>query len=350
MATRADVARLAGVSESTVSYALNGQRSIKAETRQRVLAAVEKLNYTPHFAAGVLAGGKSNSIALIFPSYGGSFSSLHLDYVEGIIAGARERNFHVIVWPGEDTSSTEILRFHKTGLVSGVILMEILDEDERVNSLTKAEIPFVMIGRTARPEKFKYVDRDFEGSARISLEYLQELGHQRIAVLTHSREVAGHLVSVDERFTVAMKSEAKKLGIGIEVITKTNSIDGGFESFKTFEGLNEASRVTGVIGLADLMTLGFISAAQQAGVRIPDDISVVGLNNPRNQISLIHPNLTVVSLPAHEMGKAAANILIDELTGENSHTTQQLWGGDIAPAQSSGAAPKGRSIAEEYKK
>ena len=335
MATRADVARLAGVSESTVSYALNGQRSIKDETKQRVLAAVEELNYTPHFAAGVLAGGKSNSIALIFPSYGGSFSSLHLDYVEGIIAGAKERNFHVIVWPGEDTSSTEILRFFKTGLVSGVILMEILDEDERVNTLTKAEIPFVMIGRTAKPEKFKYVDRDFEASARASLEHLHQLGHTKVAVLTHRREVAGHLVSVDERFTVAMRGEATKLGISFEVITETNSIEGGSTAFAKF---NSLTGVTGVIGLADLMTLGFISAAQQAGVEIPKEISVVGLNNPRNQITLIHPNLTVVHLPAHEMGRSAANILIDELTGENWHDTQQLWGGEVVPSQSSGIA------------
>ncbi len=335
MATRADVARLAGVSESTVSYALNGQRSIKPETKRRVLAAVKKLGYTPHFAAGVLAGGKSNSIALIFPSYGGSFSSLHLDYVEGIIAGAKERNFHVIVWPGEDTSSTEVLRFFKTGLVSGVILMEILDEDERVNSLTQAEIPFVMVGRTANPEKFKYVDRDFESSARVSLEHLLELGHKKIAIITHSREVAGHLVSVDERFTVAMRTEASKLGVSFTIITEDNSMSGGFAAFEEFRHLDG---VTGVIGLADLMTLGFISAAQQHGVGIPDELSVVGLNNPRNQVSLVHPNLTVVHLPAHEMGRAAANILIDELTGERWHDPQQLWGGEIVPSQSSGYA------------
>ena len=336
MATRADVARLAGVSESTVSYALTGKRSITPETKKRVLAAVKKLNYTPHFAAGVLAGGKTNSIALIFPSYGGGFSTLHLDYVEGIIAGAKDRNYHVIVWPGEDTPTKEITQFYKTGLVSGVILMEILDEDERVKSLHKEEIPFVMIGRTSDPSKYKYVDRNFEEAAMKSLGHLADLGHTEIATLTHRREVAGHVVSVDQRFTAAIESAAKELKLNLTVITEQNSVAGGISAFEKFQKLKKS--ITGIVGLADLMTVGFMSAAHRAGINIPAELSVVGLNNPQHQIALAQPQLTVVSLPAHEMGRAAANILIDEITGENNYESQQLWGGEIVQAESSTTA------------
>jgi DNA-binding LacI/PurR family transcriptional regulator len=338
MATRADVARLAGVSESTVSYALNGQRSLKPETKKRVLAAVKQLNYTPHFAAGVLAGGRANSIALIFPSYGGSFSSLHLDYVEGVIDGAKARNYHVVVWPGEDTPSAEISRFYKTGLVSGVILMEILDEDERVNALHDSGIPFVMIGRTAMPEKFKYVDRDFDEVAMKSLKHLVDLGHTKVSILTHRRVVAGHVVSVDERFTSAMERAERKLGLDINLIMAENSIEGGFAAFAKFQ--KQEMGATAVVGLADLVTVGFSAAAQREGISIPDEISLLGLNNPPHQIGLVQPNLTVVSLPALEMGRAAANILIDEILGESNHPIQQLWGGEIEPGRSTAIASR----------
>ena len=337
MATRADVARLAGVSESTVSYALNGQRPISPETKKLVLAAVKKLNYSPHFAAGVLAGGRSNSIALIFPSYGGSFSSLHLDYVEGIIDGAKSRNYHVIVWPGEDTPSAEISRFYKTGLVSGVILMEILDQDERVDSLHDSGIPFVMIGRTANPEKYKYVDRDFEEVATKSLKHLVDLGHRKVSILTHRRVVAGHVVSVDERFTAAMERAERELGLQVDVITEENSVEGGFLAFEKFK--NESMRATAIVGLADLLTVGFSAAAARNGVSIPHEVSLLGLNNPSHQIGLVQPHLTVVSLPALEMGRAAANILIDEILGESTHQVQQLWGGEIEPGLSTARAP-----------
>ena len=332
MATRADVARLAGVSESTVSYALNGQRSLKPETKRRVLAAVKKLNYRPHFAAGVLAGGKSSSIGLIFPSYGGSFSSLHFDYVEGIIDGAKSRGYHVIVWPGEETTSGEISHFYQTGLISGLILMEILDVDARVNALHEAQIPFAMIGRTANPEKFRYVDRDFEKVAEASLAHLVEFGHRGIAVLTHRRVVDGHVVSVDDRFAKAISETATKMSLKIHLITHENSVDGGTLAFKDFTKLK--SKVTGVIGLADLLTVGFTAAARSAGIDIPNEISIIGLNNPPQQVNLVQPHLTVISLPAREMGRAAAEILIDEIAGEQTQSPQQLWSGELVQASS----------------
>jgi len=327
MTTRADVAKLAGVSESTVSYALNGKRPITPETKKKILAAVKKLNYSPHFAAGVLAGGKANSIALIFPNYSSKFAALQFEYVEGVIDGAKARNYHVIAWPGEDTPTPEIMKVYKSGLVSGVILMEILNEDPRVDALIKAEIPFVMIGRNKNHQKLKYVDRDFETVVTKGLKHLESLGHRKIAVLTQQRKVAGQVVAVDDRFTNAIKIAGKALKCDLTFLNSENSFDGGAECFARLKP--QIGKITAVVGMADLQTVGFMSAAQKSGVRIPQDLSIVGVNNPRNQVNMVHPTLTVIDLPAHEIGEAAAHILIDQINGEERFAPQQLLSGEL---------------------
>jgi len=338
MATRADVAKLAEVSASTVSYALNGKRSIKAETRERVLDAVAKLNYSPHVAAGVLAGGKPRSVALIFPSYGGNFSSLHLDYVQGVIDGAKSRNYHVIVWPQEEVSIQEIVQFKKSGLIAGVILMEIMENDKRVKAFAKEKIPFVMIGRTKSSETLKYVDRDFEKVAEIAAEYLASLGHKKIAVLTQKRMVESTVISVDERFTQAVKKYTEKFGLTANFLVGENSIASGGSFF--VELFKRPKKVSAVIGLTDLATLGFVNAARAAGISIPSEISVLGLNTQLGQIDLISPALTSIYVPAKEMGNSAVNILIDELNEESGNITQQLLVGHLVVAKSTGQAPK----------
>ena len=111
MATRAEVAKLAGVSASTVSYALNGDRSIKEETRKRVLKAVAQLNYRPNFAAGALAGGKSKTLALLSPSGEFGIALIALEYINGASAAARDRGYHLVIWPSQESELAEIQTF-----------------------------------------------------------------------------------------------------------------------------------------------------------------------------------------------------------------------------------------------
>ena len=125
MATRAEVAKLAGVSASTVSYALSGDRSIKEETRKKVLKAVAQLNYRPNFAAGALAGGKSKTLALLSPSGEFGIALITLEYINGAAEAARHRGYHLVIWPSQKSEMEEIKSFAESGLISGVILMEI---------------------------------------------------------------------------------------------------------------------------------------------------------------------------------------------------------------------------------
>lgn len=327
MTTRADVAKLAGVSASTVSYALSGVRSIKPETRERVLRAITELNYHPHFAAGVLAGGKAKALALHYPGGKHGIASSVLEYLTGAANASRERGYHLILWLNEDTQMNEIEIFCKSGLIGGVLLMEIRLEDDRANFLAEAGVPCTLIGRTNKPDLFKYVDRDFELVSQMAIDYLFQLGHRQIAFMNKKRKYKGVKVSVDTRFQSALVKYSKKIGVKATELLVLNEAASGRDAF--IELRDKHPNVSALIGVNDLATIGFINAANEFGVNIPDELSVISLNTPDNQVQMAWPLLTTISVPANQMGRAAADILIDQLEGITGSNIQQLWVGDL---------------------
>ena len=322
MATRAEVAKLAGVSASTVSYALNGDRSIKDETRKRVLKAVAQLNYRPNFAAGALAGGKSKTLALLSPSVEFGIALIALEYINGASAAARDRGYHLVIWPSQESELAEIQTFAESGMISGVILMEIKFKDERVSYLKKAKVPFAMIGRTEKPGKDSYVDRDFIGATQLGIDYLDSLGHKKIAFLTTERAVG-----VDTRFSSALLEAAAKKKMTAKKIQVVNEASSGRDAF--IELHKKYPDVTAVVSLNDIATLGFISGANEYGVKIPKDLSLIALDTPKNHIEMSWPPLTTVNLPAFEMGASASNILIDQIEQKENKQNQVLLAGEL---------------------
>jgi DNA-binding LacI/PurR family transcriptional regulator len=325
MTTRADVARLAGVSESTVSYALNGKRSISRATRERVLKAVEALDYQPHFAAGVLAGGKSKSIALSFGDVG--ISSGALAYVNGAERAATERGYHLVLWPNGDEAINEIKGLVKSGLLAGALLMETKLDDKRVEVLVHEKIPFVMIGRTADNRRLNYADRDFDAAADIGINYLHEIGHRHVAYINTARGRGVSELSVDVRFHETVAAKITQYGMTGHEILAANDPAAGREAM--LELINNYPEVTSVIGLSDISTIGFLSAATEFGIKIPEDLSVISLSTPSTQITLTWPPLTTVSVPADLMGRDAVNGLIDRLDGISTGPYQNLYGGEL---------------------
>jgi len=322
MATRAEVAKLAGVSASTVSYALNGDRSIKEETRKRVLKAVAQLNYRPNFAAGALAGGKSKTLALLSPSGEFGIALIALEYINGASSAARDRGYHLVIWPSQESELAEIQTFAESGMISGVILMEIKFKDERVSYLKKAKVPFAMIGRTEKPGKDSYVDRDFIGATQLGIDYLDSLGHKKIAFLTTERAIG-----VDTRFSSALLEAAAKKKMTAKKIQVVNEASSGRDAF--IELHKKYPDVTAVVSLNDIATLGFISGANEYGIKIPKDLSLIALDTPENHIEMSWPPLTTVNLPAFEMGASASNILIDQIEQKENKQNQVLLAGEL---------------------
>jgi DNA-binding LacI/PurR family transcriptional regulator len=328
MVTRADVAKKAGVSASTVSYALTGKRSIKPETRERILQVVAELNYVPHFAAGALRGGKSRTLAMLFPGSAAGISPVALQYITGAVNAASARGYALILWPADNADMKQIATLAKSGLLGAVLLMEIHLKDQRVAYLVEQQVPLTMIGRTADPGAINYVDRDFEEVAKSAIDYFFELGHTNIAFLTQSSEKKEKDPrGVDHRFQSAILDQAKRHKMSAVEIPSLNDPASGRLSYQLLR--KKYKEVTGVLALPDLATIGFINGAHEEGISIPGDLSIISVNTPRAQINMSWPKLTTVDLPAYEMAASAINISIDELEEIANPHKQQLWAGDL---------------------
>ena len=328
MVTRAEVAKKAGVSASTVTYALTGKRSIKPETREKILRVVAELNYVPHFAAGALAGGKSKTLAMLFPGSAAGISPVALQYITGAVNAASARGYALILWPADNADMNQITTLAKSGLLGAVILMEIHLHDARIEYLIGHGIPITMIGRTLDPGTISYVDRDFEEVAKRAIDYFYKLGHTNIVFLTQqSEKKSDDPRGVDQRFQTAILKSAKLRGIKAIEVPSHNDPISGRRAYQLMR--KNFKKVTGVITLPDLATIGFINGAHEEGISIPGDLSMISINTPRAQINMSWPKLTTIDLPAYEMAASAVNITIDELEEIANPHKQQLWTGDL---------------------
>lgn len=318
MTTRADVAKLAGVSESTVSYVLSGKRPISEATRKRVHAAIEKSSYKSNYAASALAGGTPRLVTMMISNlFNDPGSRIIGTLVQGVVDGVREHGFHSVIWPvsEDDDSDTELLL--KTNISGGVILMNVNSNDQRVHLLHREKVPFVVLGRTDVGFKYNFVDRDFENRDRVALQILKDLGHKDIGVMSFGIEQRPHL-----------KKLAKQLNLKLHIIRTTNTYDGGAEIArdigKTFP------KVTGIISMLDLATMGFVENAPTFGISIPEQISIIGLNMLENQAESVHPKITTVAFEAYEMAKSCGNLLVAAISGDkHGKPKEELWTGDL---------------------
>ncbi len=337
VATMADVARLAGVSRSTVSYVLSGTRPISGETRERILAAMKDLDYTPNALAQGLAGRRTGIIALVFPISEIGFNLTEFEYIRGASEQAREDGYHLLLWPFGAGEIDEVRKVVNQGLVEGVVLMEVLTSDDRVTFLLEADIPFTTIGRTADPHELAYVDTDFEASGSMAVDHVAGLGHTEIGFLARSQADldAGHGPVVRTRD--AILAAAKKLGIRAHVFAAPPTFPAGWDVFDHI--MTTAPGLTALLELNEPATLGLMAAAAERGVRIPQDLSIVAVNASEGAAQMSKPALTSLS-PSHgDMARLAVKYLIRRLRGEDYSAFQTLVLPELIERGSTAPAP-----------
>ncbi|WP_433061194.1 LacI family DNA-binding transcriptional regulator [Dactylosporangium sp. CS-033363] len=192
--TIADVARHAGVSRSTVSYVLSGNRSISAETVARVEASIAELQFRPHAGARSIRTKRTGVIAMALPLVHGPHNEVQMPYVWAALNAAQDAGLKLLMLTDDDGTSA-IRDAVGSALVDGVILMEVQQQDPRANLLTSLKCPAVLVGTPDDPDGLPYVDFDFAACGRMSAEHLLERGHTSIGFLgqhpeTYRRGVA----------------------------------------------------------------------------------------------------------------------------------------------------------------
>ena len=320
MTTRADVAKLAGVSESTVSYVLSGKRPISDETKRRVQAAIDQTGYKSNYAAAALAGGLPRMVTMMTSNlFLAPPSRIDGALVDGIVAGVRERGFHSVIWPisNDDDSDVDVLL--QLNFSGGVILMNVIENDPRVHLLHSEKVPFVVLGRTNVGFSYNFVDRDFEAVYKVALSKFKELGHTHIGVLT------GHAV-----MNSYLKKVAKDFKLKLELMHTANSMDGGASAAKNFK--KKHPKVTGIISLLDIAIIGFVTSAPNFGLSIPKDCSIIGVNMLEEQALSTVPQISTVAFDAYDMAKSCGRIMVDAIeAGKNSKSKKvsEYWVGDF---------------------
>src|SRR3954447_22456489 len=157
-----EIARRAGVSRSTVSYALSGKRTVSEETRRRIQAVIDELDYRPNAAARALKEGRTRTLGLVIPPASLRLTDMQLGFVASVVDAAARADLDVLLSPSGGEHERSFERVVTGRRVDGVILMEIRLEDDRVTRLRQSELPFVGIGRTSHPEDMTWVDIDYE--------------------------------------------------------------------------------------------------------------------------------------------------------------------------------------------
>lgn len=335
--TMADVARLAGVSSSTVSYALTGARPISAATRERIQHAMDDLGYTPNVFARGLKSKRSRIIALVYPRDGRDLGLSTFEYILGASDHAQELGYHLLLWTTEADALDELGRLAGQGLVDGALLMEVRLRDRRLDVLRKAGLPFVMIGRTADPAALDFADTDFDQCAGLAVDHLVALGHRHVGFvnLTASAIEAGRGNAIRLRDGVLRAAAAARARI--TALTCESSISGGRAALTELFARDAAA--TAVIAFNEQAVPGIMSAAAERGLRIPADFSILSVDMPAQAALMTTPTMTTVGPTAAAMGRAAAAILIERVENGTTAVTQMLFDGELTLRESTGPAP-----------
>jgi len=319
--TQTDVARLAGVSRTTVSYVLsnNTSVSIPEETRERIWKAAADLNYTPHTQAQRLRSGKTGTITMLYP-WDDVSTQIELEFLTGAARAATEEEyfFNLITAPISEQSLLNLYRGRQT---DGLILMQVRLRDWRVELLRDNNYPFVLIGSCEDNTGLSFVDIDYETALFTAFEHLAELGHQDIGFLTFPARWRHEGNTAPVQCIRAYEKARRHLNISAAVREVPYSVEGMYQGF--IELLDELPHMTGLV-VSYAATLGGVyRAAFDHDLRIPDDLSIVGIAGEASA-GLLAPALTGFDSQNFERGYRAAKILLRMLQSDD-FTPEQVF-------------------------
>lgn len=329
---------MAGVSESTVSYALTGVRPISEETRERIESAMNALGYVPNAMAQALASKKSGLLALLFPVGERGFGETDFEYVEAATAAAAEDGYQLLLWPNavEDTASLQ--KIVAQGLVEGVLLMEVRSQDPRVKVLQESSTPFCLIGRTDDSENLTYVDADFSQWGPMAINHLVDLGHTNIGVISMRGELVEAGYGPVIRTEAPLIELAQRMGVTVTIKHPKATIRAGRLAFE--ELLEEQPGITAIIGFNEPAFIGALEVAGARGMKIPEDLSVLSFGLSEEAATMTVPAQTTINVDGPELGRMAVQYLIARLNGDKKSVLQKLTQPQFFDRGSTGPAPQ----------
>jgi DNA-binding LacI/PurR family transcriptional regulator len=319
MPTIQDVARRAGVSRSTVSYALSGKRSISRGTQERIAAAIAELGFTPNAGARALATSQTMVIGLFVQFFEDEFSPAMLQYVLPISDAAREAGYDILMVTEADGPHA-VQRILSSEMVDGVILLNVAHEDPRLPVMRKMRQPGAMVGLPRNPEGFDVFDLDFAEAGQILVDHLAERGHREVILITPRQHVYERGGAYAWRFRDAALRQAASYGI------RVRSYYGQTQQPAVNDQLNQildAREESAIIVHNDAMIAALPSVLYSRGVRVPDDVSVVGMFS-EDFGRLFSLPYTAVETSPDKLGRLAVQALVRRMVGPLGATAPEV--------------------------
>ncbi|MET7985347.1 MULTISPECIES: LacI family DNA-binding transcriptional regulator [unclassified Streptomyces] len=306
-----DVARHAGVSPSTVSYALSGKRPISEATRQRVEDSIRRLGYRPHAGARALASSRSNVLALVVPLRAGIHVPVVMQFVVSVVTAARLHDHDVLLLTQEE-GEEGLRRVADTALVDALIVMDVQLHDPRLPLLRALDRPSVLIGLPAAADGLTCIDLDFKAAGELCVERLAGLGHRVVALVGSPPEVYVRGTAFAQRVVQGFTAAADRSGLASSVHPCEASPAAARRIAEQL--LREQPALTGVVVHNEPLLEPLVDAFEQLGLRVPDDLSVTAICPDELAGSLRVP-VTSIAIPAAEVGARAVDLLMRKMDG-----------------------------------
>ena len=307
-----DVAKLAGVSISTVSRVINESKPVSPEARRKVLHAIETLGYEPNEVARSLVTKKSNLIGVIVDDIGHHYVS---QIVRGIEEIGRMYNYDIILSSSYGNAETELkfLQLLKTKQVEGIILVSEIINQDVVDYMKNSKLEFMYLNRYYNIPELPTISLDNRKAAKMMMDYLIELGHKKILYLTQEKDIDKTIekekIEVYKEFMESIGEEP------ILVQIDNHRIDGGYKIGREIVRLKEDKGVTAVFCCQDELAIGLLNYLYDNDINVPNDISVSGYGD-LNVASIYRPTLTTIKEPYYDMGAISIRKMLKKLIGE----------------------------------
>ncbi|TXJ85130.1 LacI family transcriptional regulator [Streptomyces lavendulae] len=312
--TLEEVAARAGVGRGTVSRVINGSPRVSDATRAAVEAAVAELGYVPNTAARALAANRTDAIALVVPEPETRFFAepYFSDMLRGVGAELADTEWQLLlIFAGNDRERRRLAEYLAAHRVDGVLLVSVHADDPLPELLSQLEIPAVVSGPRSAAETLTSVDSDNYGGARAAVEHLLARGRTRIAHITGRLDVYGARRRVDG-YRDALRAAGHAAD---ELLIESGDFteEGGRKAMSAL--LARRPDLDAVFAGSDVMAAGARQVLRESGLRIPDDVALVGYDDSAIARHM-DPPLTSVRQPIDHMGRAMIDLLLTEISAK----------------------------------
>jgi LacI family transcriptional regulator len=302
-----EVANRAGVSVATISRVLNHPESVAPATRKRIEAVMESLDYTPNWFARGLKLNRTGTIALMVPEI---LDQGYMEIAKGVEDVARQKDQNIILATTEEDRNRELKTIESfiERKIDGLIIVSSVLTKKDLAQFRNQKMPVVFIGKNPELTGVNGVLTNYSEAAAEAVNHLIEIGHRRIAMIQGSRPFNENREK-SEGYHQAME----KAGLDHSedwVVEEENTIEGGFLAMSKL--FSEGRKPEAVFVTSDYMAIGAMDKIKQMGMRVPEDIAIIGFDNLRIS-GYVEPKLTTVAKPMYRMGLVAARLLMDTI-------------------------------------